>query len=132
MIGRMPVHRLLTIPFVILLAAGIGCSRAGSGKTEADAKTFLTQANDTLLRLGVEWNQAGWVQNTYITPDTEAMSARASEAFMTAATNFSKQAPQYDAVGLPEAERRQFTVLKNALTMAATIGWAKNCLGSTA
>jgi peptidyl-dipeptidase A len=118
MIGGMPVYRLLTIPVVVLIA-GAGCSGAGSGKTEADAKAFLTQANDTILRLGVEWNQAGWVQNTYITPDTEAMSARASEAFMNAATNFSKQAPQYDAVVLPEVERRQFTVLKNALTMAA-------------
>src|SRR5688572_30254741 len=119
MIGRMPVNRLLTIPFVILLAASAGCSGAGSGKTEADAKTFLTQANDTLLRLAIEGSQAGWVQNTYITPDTEAMAARASEAYMTAATNFSKQAPQYDDLELPEVERRQFTVLKSALTMAA-------------
>jgi peptidyl-dipeptidase A len=119
MIGRMHFNRLLTILLVVVLVAGAGCSNAGSGKTEADAKAFLTQANDTLLRLAIEGSQAGWVQNTYITPDTEAMAARASEAFMTAATNFSKQAPQYDGLELPEVERRQFTVLKSALTMAA-------------
>jgi peptidyl-dipeptidase A len=119
MIGRMPAYRLLAIPLVALLGASVGCGGAGAGKTETDARAFLAQANDTLLRLGNESSQAGWVQNTYITPDTEAMSARASEAYMTAATNFSKQAPQYDEVTLPEVERRQLTVLKNALTMAA-------------
>jgi peptidyl-dipeptidase A len=118
MIGRMPASRLLAI--ALITGLGAGCSNAGSaGKTEADAVAFLAQANDTLLRLGIESSQAGWVQNTYITPDTEAMSARASEAYMTAATNFSKQATQYDDVSLPDVERRQLTVLKNGLTMAA-------------
>ena len=114
----MPAFRLLAIALITALAAG--CSNAGSaGKTDADAVAFLSQANDTLLRLGNEASQAGWVQNTYITPDTEAMSARASEAYMTAATNFSKQATQYDEATLPDVERRQLTVLKNGLTMAA-------------
>ena len=98
--------------------ASVACQSGGS-PTEADARAFLTEANDTLLRLGIEASQAGWVQNTYITPDTEAISARASEAYMTAATNYSKRAPQYDGLELPDAERRQFTVLKNVLTMAA-------------
>jgi len=38
---------------------------------------------------------------------------------MTAATNFSKQTTQYDDVSLPDVERRQLTVLKNGLPMAA-------------
>jgi peptidyl-dipeptidase A len=59
------------------------------------------------------------VQNTYITADTEAMAARASEAFMTAVTDFAKQAARYDDVEVTPEERRQLTVLKNALTMAA-------------
>jgi peptidyl-dipeptidase A len=121
MIGRMPAHRYISFGVcgVLILAAGVACSTGGPGRSEADVNAFLTQANDTLLRLSNEWNQAGWVQNTYITPDTEALAARASEAYMTAATNFSKQATQYDDVLLPDAERRQLTVLKNALTMAA-------------
>ena len=76
-----------------MLSAGAGCRNAGSADgSEADARAFLTEANDTMLRLGNEANQAGWVQNTYITPDTEAMAARASEAFMTAVTDFAKRA----------------------------------------
>jgi peptidyl-dipeptidase A len=94
MIGRMPAYRLLTVALVIVLGAAVACSNAAPGKTAADARAFLANANETLLRRGIEASQAGWVQNTYITPDTEAMAARASEAFMTAATEFSKQAPQ--------------------------------------
>jgi len=119
MIGRMAAYRLLIIAVVVALGAGIACQTGESAKTGADAKAFLGEANETLLRLGREASEAGWVQNTYITPDTEAISARASEAYMTAATNYSKQAAQYDGLELPEIERRQLTVLKNGLTMAA-------------
>src|SRR5688572_31720644 len=72
-----------------------------------------------MLRLGNEANEAGWVQNTYITPDTEAMAARANATYMTAVTRFAKEAVRYDQVELPASERRQLTLLKNALTMAA-------------
>src|SRR5918994_315562 len=110
MIRRMRVYRLLTAPLVMILAASAGCRDAGSGKTEADANAFLRQANDTLLRLSNEANQAGWVQNTYITLDTEAMAARANEAYMTAATNFAKRAASFDDVAVSDEERRQLNL----------------------
>jgi peptidyl-dipeptidase A len=119
MIGRMPPYRLLIATLVALTGAGVACRNAGSAQPDAGVTTFLADANDTLLRLGIESSQAGWVQNTYITPDTEAISARASEAYMTAATNFSRQATRYDAATVSDVERRQLTVLKSALTMAA-------------
>jgi peptidyl-dipeptidase A len=111
----------------LLLAAGAAACRSAQapGNNDAgeapatDAATFLGQANDTMLRLSNEANQAGWVQNTYITPDTEAMAARANTAFMTAVTDFAKQAARYNDVQGPPEVRRQLDVLKNALTMAA-------------
>jgi peptidyl-dipeptidase A len=121
MIGLMLIQRL-TVPglVVVMMSAGPACRNAASGNgSEADVKAFLTEASDTMLRLGIETNQAGWVQNTYITPDTEAMAARANEAFMTAVTRFAKRAAEYDSVEVPAAERRQLNLMKNALTMAA-------------
>ena len=104
----------------MLIAVTTACAGPTPGREPAgDAMAFLKDANDTLLRLGIEASQAGWVQQTFITPDTEAINARASEAYMTAATGFAKQATQFDGVELPAAERRQLTVLKNFLTMAA-------------
>jgi peptidyl-dipeptidase A len=106
--------------FAVIAALGMAsCQRRNSVSSADEARAFLADANGTMLRLGNEASEAGWVQNTYITPDTEAMAARANAAYMTAVTRFAKEAVRYDAVELPTAERRQLTVLKNALTMAA-------------
>jgi peptidyl-dipeptidase A len=88
------------------------------GGTESDVSGFLESANENLLRLGNAANEAGWVAATYITPDTEAISARASDAFVTAATNAARQAARFGDAGTDD-QRRQLTVLKNVLTMAA-------------
>ena len=114
--------RLCSVAVVIVVAAsGNACRKAlaHTGPVDADATTFLKQTNDTMLRLGNEANQAGWVQQTYITPDTEALAAHANEAYMTAITDAAKRAAGYDNVQLPPDQRRQMTVLKNSLTMAA-------------
>jgi Angiotensin-converting enzyme len=108
---------------VVITTLSIAC-RGGSAPASRtpsvdEARAFLAEANETMLRLSNEANQAGWVQGTYITVDTEAIYARASEAFMTAVTSFAKRAAQYDNVALAPEERRQLAVLKNALTMAA-------------
>ena len=58
----------------------------------ADAKAFLDAANETTLRLGVQQAQAGWVQQTYITADTEALAARTSQAANEAGVRFAKEA----------------------------------------
>src|SRR5688572_14919415 len=87
---------------VVLLCGASACRRAlaPGAPVENDAGTFLSQANETMLRLSNEANQAGWVQSTHITPDTEAIAARAGEAYMTAVTDFAKRAAGYDQVQL--------------------------------
>ena len=115
----MSTQKLLTLAMMCALGA-VGCQRDGGGAPTADAaRAFLADANSTMLRLSNEASEAGWVQNTYITPDTEAMAARANAAYMTAVTRFAKEAVRFDQVELPANERRQLTLLKNALTMAA-------------
>ena len=49
-------------------------------------KAFLEEVDRELLRLINASNRAGWVQSTYITPDTEVIAAQANEALVTAAT----------------------------------------------
>jgi peptidyl-dipeptidase A len=115
----MSTRSLVTLAIVCTLGA-LACQRESGGTPTADAaRAFLTEANSTMLRLSNEAGQAGWVQNTYITPDTEAIAARANAAYMTAVTRFAKDAVRFDQVELPASERRQLTLLKNALTMAA-------------
>jgi peptidyl-dipeptidase A len=120
------MRQTMPLLLVVLLAMGaVQCGRVGPGTNgnadsgNVDAPTFLAEANATMLRLSNEANQAGWVQNTFITPDTEAMAARANEALITAVSGYAKRAAGYDDVEGPPEVRRQLNVLKNALTMAA-------------
>src|SRR5262245_31017191 len=79
-------------------------------RSPATVASFLTEANTKLLHLGPEASQAGWVQETYITKDTEAISARANEAYTNVATSYAKQAARFGLTeGSPE-ERRQLVV----------------------
>ncbi len=71
------------------------------------------------MRLINEANRAGWVQNTFITFDTELLAARANALLVNASTTYAKDARRFDRVQLPASERRQLEVLKNSLTMSA-------------
>src|SRR6185295_1610200 len=114
----------MRFPAIAVLAivplGAIACSKPAStaSATAADAKQFLTTANDTTLRLGVEANRAGWVQQNFITDDTEALSARASQLANEAGARFAKDATRFDKVDVAPDERRQLTLLKTSLVLA--------------
>ena len=112
---------LRMVATVLVLAACVACRQvAPTGHApETDLETFLDNADTTLLRLSNESSQAGWTQATYITPDTEAISARATEAFNNAVTDFAKRAATFNAQNASPEQQRKLTVLKNTLTMAS-------------
>ena len=112
----------LRVAVVSLVLVAIGACRTAEQTASApgtDLKAFLDNADATLLRLSNEANQAGWTQETYITPDTEAIAARASESLMNAITGFAKQAATFNAHSATPVQQRQLTVLKNSITMAS-------------
>src|SRR3954467_1394157 len=121
MIGAMTVQRFTVITLVLAGLASGGCRQASTTNPKPDANNvtqFLAQANDNLLKLGNAANEAGWVQDNFITVDTQAIAARATEGLVNAATDYAKRAAKFPAdAGTPD-ERRQLTVLKNTLTMA--------------
>ena len=99
-------------------AAVIGCAgSSGAPPSTSDAKTFLGTVNDTMKRLGIEQGRAGWVQQTFITADTEAIAARANQEFIDATARFAKESTKFDKVAVPADERRQLNLLKLSLTM---------------
>src|SRR3954469_7685242 len=91
----------------LLLAAGIVAGSAAcatkeaAAPTSADAKQFLDTVNDTMKKLGVEANQAGWVQQNFITDDTEALQARVNQRVTDAIARFAKEAARFDKVNVP-------------------------------
>ena len=104
-----------------LVGASVVVSAQSSSRaaTAAEARQFLDEANHELLRLTNNGNLAGWVQSTYITPDTELLNAQANEQLVNAVTKYAKGARRFDAVTLPPLERRQMQVLENSLTVTA-------------
>jgi peptidyl-dipeptidase A len=57
------------------------------------------------------------VSSTFITKDTEALNARATQAYIDAVAGFAKAAARFDSTPVTPAERRQLTLLKLALEM---------------
>ena len=72
-----------------------------------------------MLRLGVEQGRAGWIQQTFITDDTEALSALANRRFIDAVARLAKEATAFDNVTVPAEDRRQLDLLKRWLVMVA-------------
>jgi peptidyl-dipeptidase A len=108
------------------LALAEGCTAAGPGANSsvsaapaaADAKGFLERTSGTMLTLGIAQSQAGWVQQTYITDDTDAIAARSNQTYIDAVARFAKEAVKYDHVSVPADQRRQLNLLKLSLVMA--------------
>ena len=82
-----------------------------------DATKFVATVNDMMLKLGREQQQASWVASTYITPDTEAISARAEQAYIDAVARNAKDAARFNSLQVAADVRRQLELLKTSLTV---------------
>jgi peptidyl-dipeptidase A len=98
------------------LAAAIFCSALAasitpaqsSSPTPADAQKFIESAEQRLFDLGIKAQRAAWVQENFITIDTEQIAADAGEEANTAATQYAKEAHRFDKVALaPELARKR-------------------------
>src|SRR5512145_824257 len=103
-----------------VLALAFGCSSPPpQPAAQKSPQSFLEDVNREMLRLGNAASRAGWVQSTYITPDTETMAAEANEAMVSAATRYAKESATFQNAQVPATERRQLELLRTSLTMSA-------------
>ena len=108
---------LPTLAAAAVFAAACGVSAPSPRPSAEDATAFVRKVNDEMLRLSREQQQAGWVAATYITPDTEAISARANKAYIDAVARNAKDAARFDGMSLAPEVRRQLDLLKTTLTV---------------
>jgi peptidyl-dipeptidase A len=87
--------------------------------TVAEAKKFLDDAEAKLYTLAHEAGQATWVQQNFITQDSEALAALANERQIAEGVRLAKAAVRFDAVKLPAEMERKMRLLKLGLTLAA-------------
>src|SRR5579864_3363124 len=138
----MSMHRICRSAILILLAActvfaqipgketaatkpsskSSSASSASHGKgaaTVAEAQAFMKKAEDQLLDLGVRAGRASWVQENFITDDTETMSAQANEKLTAVVTQLALEARRFEGLKLPPDLARKFLLLKLSLTAPA-------------
>jgi peptidyl-dipeptidase A len=96
-----------------------GAATAPGPATAAEAEKFMAGAEARLQDLGIKLNRASWVQSTFITEDTEALSAEANEEYIAAVTELSAEARRFEGLQLPADLARKFTLLKLATVLPA-------------
>jgi peptidyl-dipeptidase A len=72
-----------------------------------------------LMELSIKSGRADWVRSTYITDDTEKISADANTDLIAATTEFAEEAKKFDGVDLPADLQRKLKLLKLSLTLPA-------------
>ncbi|MCI4357400.1 MAG: M2 family metallopeptidase [Thermoplasmata archaeon] len=87
--------------------------------TEADAARYLSDAEAQLLQLFTETSKADWVYNTYITDDSEFLSAKANARFLTESANLAKRTTRWDVKRLAPADARKALLLRLGQPLAA-------------
>ena len=96
-------------------AAQATASRGTRPATVADAAAFMARAESVLNDLAVKAARADWVANTYITFDTEELTAQAQEAYGVATRDLATEARRYERLGLPPGLTRKLLLLKLSL-----------------
>src|SRR3954447_4883411 len=126
----MLMKRVTTI--VVAAAAAVACSIVlGRTSVHAEAPTvdevraFVAQAEKKLNDLAIKQQRADWVQSTYITPDTIAMSAEASRVLTETEMQLAKEATRYRDVQVPPDVARKLRLLRLQLTLPAPSDPAK-------
>ena len=100
--------------------ASAKASASAKGKpTVAEAETFMNKAEAQLFDLGVRAGRAGWVQENFITDDTETISAQANEKLTAVVTQLALDARRFDGMKLPPDLKRKLLLLKLALVAPA-------------
>jgi peptidyl-dipeptidase A len=94
----------------------------------AEAESFLARAEKDLFDFSVEGGRVAWVNNTYITDDTDALAAKYGEIGTEKSVQYALEAAKYQNVsGLSAEAKRKLDILRGGLVLPAptTPGAAK-------
>jgi peptidyl-dipeptidase A len=93
---------------------------AAPAPTVAEVEAFVARAEAELLAFSNRSQRIFWVQETYITPDTEAMAAAAGAEGTQLSVRLALEAARYMNVpGLSEETRRKLVMLRTGITLPA-------------
>jgi hypothetical protein len=97
-------------------------SAAATKPSVAEALAFIDRAEQELNTLQIDQARASWVEETYITDDTVALLAKASDRLIARQTELIGQARRFEGLPLPPEAARKLLLLK--LSVGSGIGVA--------
>ncbi|MGH9747704.1 MAG: M2 family metallopeptidase [Candidatus Acidiferrales bacterium] len=93
-------------------------SSKGAATPEA-ARQFIEAAETRLLDIWIRASRASWVQQTFITHDTELLSAQADQVVKATSAELAAEANRYERLKLSEDVARKIYLLKHAVDIPA-------------
>jgi len=87
--------------------------------TVEEVRQFVDAAEKQLLDLWIKAERASWVQETYITDDTEKMAADADTAVTSATADLALRSRRYEHLKLPADVARKLKLLKLSVAIPA-------------
>jgi len=110
---------LLVFLFLTMNFLAMTANAQTTAPTAAEAQEFMNKAEAQLSDLSVKVNRASWVQENFITDDTQAMAADAIDEVTAVTTQLVEQAKRFDSLKLSPDLARKFMLLKLSLTAPA-------------
>src|SRR5258706_11036502 len=105
---------------LVLLYQGIAQKKpVGAGATVAEAHRFIVAAEKQVFDLNNKSSRASWVQENFITDDTENISADAQKEVLAVSTDLAMKARRFEGLKLPPLDARKFLLLKTGFVLAA-------------
>jgi peptidyl-dipeptidase A len=108
--------------FLLAAAAIAGTTAFAQTKpapTVASAQAFMDNAEAEILKLSTLAARAAWINETYITDDSDILSAAENSRLIARVTELVDQAKVYSSLDLPADLERKFLLLKLGLVMPA-------------
>jgi peptidyl-dipeptidase A len=112
-------HLLVALSLLASLPAASLASEESAAASPEAAAAFVASAASELADLAERASRAQWVQQNFITHDTEILAAQANEKLIARAVELAKEAKRFDGVEAAPLVRRQLDVLKRAITLPA-------------
>lgn len=100
-------------------AASATQTQAAAPPTVEEARQFTEAAEKRLLDLWVKAGRAQWVQETFITDDTEILAAQADQNVKAATSELAAQARRFEPLDLPPDIERKLKLIKLSVDIPA-------------
>ena len=87
-------------------------AQSAKAPTVAEAQAFMDKSETEMNDLSIEAAHAAWMQETYITDDTETIASKANERLALRTNQIVIEARRFDKITLPSQLARKFKLLK--------------------